>query len=286
MRLKLIGVTIVLALAAGFHGVLRAQEVLRPIDPATQPSAPALKRLLIIGQAKGYQHDSISSAMATLYDIGRRTGKWETIFKTDCTSITKKPLKWGNKNLTAFDAIAFFTDGDLDMDDSQKADLLSFVHDDGKGFIGIHSAAITFTKWPEYGKMLGGYYDEHPWGIFDAPLIVEDPKFPGMNNFPIRFTMHDEIYQIKDFSRDNVRVLLRLDATKLDLTKKGVHRKDGDFAVVWAHTYGNGRVLYNGLGHPPEVWDRPDFQKMWLEMVQWSMGLVDGDATPRPMPTQ
>jgi hypothetical protein len=27
-------------------------------------------------------------------------------------------------------------------------------------------------------------------------------------------------------------------------------------------------VLYNGLGHVQAVWDRPDFQKMWLEMVQ------------------
>ena len=60
-------------------------------------------------------------------------------------SSPRRPLKWGAKNLNDFDAIAFFTDGDLDMDDSQKADLLSFVRDDGKGFIGIHSAAITFT---------------------------------------------------------------------------------------------------------------------------------------------
>jgi len=25
-------------------------------------------------------------------------------------------------------------------------------------------------------------------------------------------------------------------------------------------------------------------QQMWLAMVQWSMGLVPGDATPRPKP--
>src|SRR3954468_23389553 len=159
------------------------------------------RNLLIIGQAKGYQHDSITDAMATLYKIGRESGKWETTFRTDCKNITRKPLKWGAKNLDNFDAIVFFTDGDLDMDDSQKADLLSFVHDDGKGFIGIHSAAITFTNWPEYGKMIGGYFDGHPWGTFDAPLLVEDADFPGMKHLPAAFTMKDEIYQIKDFSR-------------------------------------------------------------------------------------
>jgi uncharacterized protein len=98
------------------------------------------------------------------------------------------------------------------------------------------------------------------------------------------FELQDEIYQIKDFSRKNVRVLLRLDADKLELTRKGVKRTARDFAVIWARNYGKGRVLYNGLGHVQAVWDRPEFQKMWLEMIPWSMGLVPGDATPRPEP--
>ena len=103
-----------------------------------------------------------------------------------------------------------------------------------------------------------------------------------MKHFPRDFTLKDEIYQIKNFSRDNVRVLLRLDGEKVDLSRKGVHRDNRDFAVIWARNYGKGRVLYNGLGHRLEVWDRPDIQKMWLEMVPWAMGLVPGDATPRP----
>jgi type 1 glutamine amidotransferase len=236
--------------------------------------------LLFIGQAKGYQHEAISTAMATFYNLGRSSGLWNTVLRTDCTAITKKPLKWEAKNLDAYDAIVFFTDGDLDMDESQKADLLSFVRDDGKGFIGIHSAAITFTHWPEYGRMLGGYFDGHPWGQFNAPLVVEDPRFPGMKNFPASFTLFDEIYQIKDFSRANARVLLSLDAPKIDLTRKGVKPNNSDFPVVWAKNYGKGRVLYNGLGHVQAVWERPDFQKMWIEMVQWSMGLIPGDAKP------
>ncbi len=246
-----------------------------------QPAEKPKHNLLFIGQAKGYQHEAISTAMATFYNLGRSSGLWNTVLRTDCTAITRKPLKWEAKNLASFDAIIFFTDGDLDMDASQKADLLSFVRDDGKGFIGIHSAAITFTAWPEYGQMLGGYFDGHPWGQFNAPLVVEDSRFPGMENFPATFTLFDEIYQLKDFSRQNVRVLLSLDADKIDLSRKGVKRTDKDFPVIWAKTYGKGRVLYNGLGHVQAVWERPDFQKMWLETVQWSMGLIPGDATPR-----
>jgi uncharacterized protein len=270
--MRLLRYTLVLAVILGAIDAAAAQERRR--------------RLLVIGQSKGYQHDSISTAMATLYNLGRSSHYWDTFFRTDCTALTKKPLRWGAKNLDAFDAVAFFTDGDLDMNETQKADLLSFIRDDGKGFIGIHSAAITFLSWPEYGKMLGGYYDGHPWGEFPAPLVVEDQDFPGMKHFPRTFTLQDEIYQIRDFSRDKVRVLMRLDAGKVDQSRKGVHRKDGDFAVIWARTYGKGRVLYNGLGHRQDVWERPDIQKMWLDLVRWSMGDLPGDATPRPAPAQ
>ncbi len=270
--MKLIRFIVVLAVGLGAAGAAFAQD--RP------------RRLLVIGQSKGYEHDSISTAMATLFNMGRRGHQWETFFRTDCAAITKKPRKWGAKNLSAFDAVAFFTDGDLDMDDSQKADLLSFIRDDGKGFIGIHSAAITFLSWPEYGKMLGGRFDGHPWGEFEAPLIVEDSEFPGMKHFPRAFTLRDEIYQIKDFSRDDVRVLLRLDASQLDLSRKGVRSKDNSFPVIWARKYGKGRVLYSGLGHRQEVWERPEVQKMWQDQVRWSLGDLPGDASPSPAPKQ
>jgi len=210
---------------------------------------PLKKKLLFIGQTKGWQHDSVSNAAGTLWKLGHETGLWDTYIKTDCQLVTKKKLGLNAKTLDFFDAVAFCTSGELDMDDSQKADLLSFVKDDGKGFIAIHAGSDTFYKWPEYGDMVGGYFDEHPWGTFDAPLVVEDPGFPGMQFLPGAFTMRDEIYQIKQFSREKVRVLLKLDANKLDLTNPKVHRTDKDFAVIWARTYGKGRVMYDGLGH-------------------------------------
>jgi type 1 glutamine amidotransferase len=242
------------------------------------------RRVLFIAQSKGYQHEAISAAMNTLYRLGQESGAWDVTLRTDCSALTKKPLQWEAKNLDAYDAVVFYTDGELDMDDAQKADLLSFIRDDGKGFLGIHSAAITFTAWPEYGRLLGGRFDGHPWGVFQAPIVVEAPDFPGLGHLPLRFSAQDEIYQIKDFSRDQVRVLLRLDADKLDLNRDGVHRADRDFAVAWAQPYGKGRVLYNGLGHTAAVWERPELQPMWKEMMLWTLGIRPGAADPRPRP--
>src|ERR1043166_1440040 len=104
------------------------------------------KRLLIIGEEKGYRHEAVSHAMATIERLGRETGLWDTTIRTDTEVLTKKKLEYNAKNLNDFNTVLFFTGGDLEMDSQQKADFLSFIHDDGKGFIGIHSATITFAE--------------------------------------------------------------------------------------------------------------------------------------------
>ena len=221
--------------------------------------------------------------MATIERLGEESGLWETTIRTDTEVLTKKKLEYNAPNLNDFDAVLFFTSGELELDTQQKADLLSFVRDDGKGFIGVHSATITLTEWPEYGDMIGGYFDEHPWGTFDAPIIVEDQGFPGMQQWPRSFVLRDEIYQIKNYSRDKVRVLMRLDPSKLDLANPRVHRSDHDFAVTWAKMYGKGRVYYSCLGHVKENWDNPQLQKMYSEAIRWATGMLDADLTPRPL---
>jgi len=242
------------------------------------------KRLLVVGSVKGWQHDATSHAMGTLWKLGQESQLWDTYIKTDTQLVTKKKLPANGKNLDYFDAVAFYTTGELDMDDEQKAALIAFVKEDGKGFLGVHSAPDTFYKWPEYGEMLGGYFDGHPWNTFEAPIINEDPTNPIVSMFPKSFTVYDEIYQARAFSREKSRVLLRLNENKLDLTKPAVKRTDKDFAVAWMHQYGKGRVFYSSLGHTEQSWDRPDVQKMWVEAVKWCMGLSEADATPRPRP--
>ena len=244
----------------------------------------AKKRILAIGEVKGYQHDATTHGLATIWKMGQESGLWETYIRTDSQLITNNKLEGNARNLDYYEAGDFYTTGELGMDDSQKKDLLSFIREDGKGFIGSHSAADTFYQWPEYGEMVGGYFDHHPWGTFQAPVVVEDRAHPIVKHFPAAFTVHDEIYQFKNYSRDRVRVLMRLDAEKLDLTNKNVNRTDKDFAVAWLRNYGKGGVFYSTLGHTQSSWDRPDVQKMWLEAIRWALKLSEAEATPRPLP--
>jgi uncharacterized protein len=242
------------------------------------------KHLLVLGEEKGYRHEAVSHAMATIERLGKENGLWDTTIRTDTEVLTKKKLEFNAKNLNDFDAVLFYTGWELELDAQQRADLLSFVHDDGKGFVGVHSAAITFPSWPEFVEMVGGTFDEHPWKTFDAPIIVEDPNFPGMQQWPRAFVLKDEIYQMKAYSRDKLHVLMSLDASKLDLANPKVHRADRDFAVTWAKMYGKGRVYYSTLGHPEENWDDPRLQKMYVEAIKWAMGLENADLSSHPAP--
>ena len=200
---------------------------------------------------------------------------WDTYIRTDSQLLTKKKLEGNAKNLDYFDAVFFYTTGTLDLDDSQKADLLAFVKEDGKGFLGSHSATDTYYDWPEYGDLIGAYFNEHPWGQVKCRIKVEDRGFPATKHFPAQIDMYDEMYQFKaPYSRDKLRVLMSIDPGSVDLANPRVHRTDKDFAVTWVHQYGKGRVFYSSLGHREEVWDRKDIQTMWIEGIKWAMGLT------------
>jgi uncharacterized protein len=253
---------------------------------AHAPAPRTMKRILVLGAALGWQHDSIPDAMTTIWNLGHESKLWEAYVRTDYGLITKKNAGVNAKNLDAFDALVFVnTTGEMTLDETQKKDLLSFVHDDGKGFVGVHAALDANYKWPEYGEMIGGWFDEHPWMTFEAPILLEDPDFPAVRHFPRAFTKRDEIYQAKGWSRDKVNVLLRLDERKLQYEGNSrVHRDDRDFAVAWSKMYGKGRVFYSTLGHTNESWSDPDVRTMYFEAIKWALGLTEGSTLSHPKP--
>ncbi len=254
--------------------------------PPPQVKQIHLKHVLVIGQTKGFEHDSVSAAMAAIYNMGKETGLWDTVMRTDTELLTKKDIARNGKNLNHFDAVVFAsTTGELDMDAGQKQDMIAFVREDGKGFVGIHAALDTNYNWPEYGEMIGGWFDQHPWMTFNAPIVTEDPDFPAVRHLPKAFVKYDEIYQPKEWSRSKVNVLLSLDSTKLDYTNNPrIHRADHDFPVAWTNLYGKGRVFYSTLGHTEESWEDPDIRKMYFEAIKWSLGMTEGSTSSHGRP--
>ena len=67
----------------------------------------------------------------------------------------------------------------------------------------------TIYKYRIGGNLIG----EFPSA--DMHIIVEDPKFPGVQGFPRRFTFRDQYTIVgPNYSRETDNVIMRMDPTK------------------------------------------------------------------------
>ncbi len=261
------------------------------MDGMATSRRPGRKNLLAWGDVRnGFQHDSVSHAFSVIERLGYESQLYDTYIRTDSQPITKHGLYGSDgqavygKDLNDFDAIFFFGVREIDLTAQQRADLLSFIHDDGRGFVGVHTATTAFLSWPEFGDMLGGRFVDHPWKIITAPVIVEDPQFPATRYLPPVFNLTEEFYQNRGVNRAEVDVVLRLDTRHVNLNQPDIVIKNGDFPLAWSKHYGKGRVFYSALGHDRTTWDIPDIQRHYFEAVLWAMGLTGGVVRPHPEP--
>jgi uncharacterized protein (TIGR03437 family) len=230
------------------------------------------KRVLYLTHSAGFRHDSIDVSKRVLRDIAAGSGKLDIVSTEELSAISETSLR-------EFDAVLFFTSGELALSLEQKNALLSFIRG-GKGFAGVHSATDTLYNWAEYGDLIGGYFDGHPW-VQEVRIDVEDAENPFVKHLGPSFRIVEEIYQFRAFSRERVRVLMTLDTNSVDLRAQGVNRTDGDFALAWTRSYGSGRMFYTALGHFDGTWLDTRFQTMMLNALLWVTGESQAESAPR-----
>lgn len=270
-----------------------------PSEPAAK--AAAKRKLLVCTRTLGFRHASIPVGAAALAELGKKTGAFEVVHREDLDCFE-------SAELASFDAVCFLnstgevfdaaatekTDDKLPASAAERAarlkkNLLDFVAG-GKGLVGIHSATDMFYQWPEYGAMIGGYFDGHPWHE-DVVIRNEEPRHPlcaALRGRPLE--IKDEIYQLKDpYARQRQRVLLSLDTARCDMTKPGIHRTDADFGVSWIREHGNGRVFYCSLGHRDEIYWNQTVLAHYLAGIQFALGdlkLAPEQIAPRAAASQ
>lgn len=262
-----------------------------PSKATTAPKRP--RKLLILTQCEGFPHSSVPYAAKALAIMGRKTGAFDATVVEDLAILERTEFD-------TFDAIAMDNTTlrlpllPLDvrgMDAAQKVEadardnrarqrFLDFIRN-GKGLVGIHAATDCLSDWPEYGELIGGYFDGHPWSE-NVRVKLDDPGHPlvaAFNGQP--FDVTDEIYQFRaPYSREKLRVLLSLDTGAINMSKQGIKRQDKDFAVAWIREYGKGRVFYFSLGHRHEIlWNAP-ILRCYLDGIQYALGDLAADAKP------
>lgn len=253
------------------HRILRGLTLALVVSTALAGQA---NRVLYVTHSAGFRHGSLELSAETLERIAREDGRIAVEQTEDVSRLNAAAL-------AAYDAVFFFTSGELPISDQQKQDLINFIRG-GKGFGGVHSATDTFYTWPEYLEIIGARFNGHPW-VQDVDIHVEAGGDPAVAHLGTEFRILAETYQFRGFSRERSRVLLALEPDSVDLGAVGANEGTRDFPLAWRHRYGNGRVFYTALGHFDETWRDERFQRMVLEGLLWLTGLTEAEAAPRPL---
>jgi type 1 glutamine amidotransferase len=141
-------------------------------------------------------------------------------------------------------------------------------------------------QWPEFNKLIGGYFKFH-WP--DPQLIyvkIDDPNSPLTAMFHGKdFEIHDETYTFvqESFSRSNVHVLTSIDYAKMsaeDKAKEVNPRSDGDYALSYIRREGKGRVFYEGHGHSDRVYAMTPMLEHLRAGIQYALGDLKADDSP------
>ena len=287
--------------AGGAGPAVKPEEITKITQamPETAPAKPQkARKLLVFTLTRGFPHSSVPVAAKAFEIMGQKTGAFEAVLSDDIAMFEPEKLR-------QFDAVVMDnTTGDPFAGDTKnltpeeqktakdrsarlRQSLLDFVRG-GKGIIGVHAATDCFYNWKEYGEMMGGYFNGHPF--YDIVVKNDDAKNPINAAFQGEgFAIRDEMYTFREpYSRDKLRILLSIDMEKTKLAddaakpgfKKGENRPDHDYAISWIKEQGRGRVFYCSFGHEHNIFWKTPILQHYLAGIQYALGDLQADATP------
>jgi hypothetical protein len=250
------------------------------------------KSVLVFTKSSGWEHDVVKRVDGKLSIVEQAITALGSKQGFNVTA-TKDGGVFDSKDFAKYAAVLFYTTGDLTtvgtdknpaMSAQGKQSLLNAIHN-GIGFVGVHAASDTFHTPPDpqdnsnryiahgdksdpYLRMLGGEFITHGSSprLQTTNIIVNDPKFPGLQGVASPFSFNDEWYSLKDF-RTDLHVILTLDT-------KGMSGKPYErppYPMTWARMEGKGRVFYTAIGDRPENWSSELFLNLLGGGIRWAI---------------
>ena len=210
---------------------------------AAQPAEGKIKLLFMRGG--GHDWKGFTPIMVGLLE---KTGDFDVTLTVDLDDLKAE-------NINKFDMVLFYGSGRDFTDEKQEQGLGNFVRAGG-GLAGVH-ATDAFKKSDVYWEMFGGRFAGHGGGKFTVYAYdKQHPIMAGIEDFEIT----DETYSHDYHKNACMRCLMRM------------NRGDERQSMTWIQQYGKGRVFNTGLGHGPEAWTNPQFQRMVVRGLYWAAG--------------
>jgi type 1 glutamine amidotransferase len=139
--------------------------------------------------------------------------------------------------------------------------------------------------WPDFNRMIGGYFKYHWVDPQHIVYKIDDPSSPLTAMFSGGFEINDETYTfgIHSWSRGNLHVLTSIDYSKMseaDKLKEDYPREDHDYGLSWIRREGKGRVFYEAHGHSERVYAIKPMLEHLLAGTQYALGDLKANDTP------
>ena len=131
----------------------------------------------------------------------------------------------------------------------------------GGTLLGLHTASICFSDWPEWSALLGGHWE---WGTSWHPQpepVSVTPNSQAMLAHLPAFHVQDELYTDLRVS-PSAQVLAHGQSPAMPKPQP----------VIWSHTVGRGRVIYDALGHDSASLSDPAHAQWLRASVAWALG--------------
>jgi len=300
--------------------VARVSDLLQMMSalPESAPAKPARpRRVLVLAKAQGFVHSSIPLAARTIEALGQKTGAWTTVITYNAADVNEQNLQQYDAIFLASTTGTFLDDPkDPAVTDARRKALLDFVRG-GKGVAGIHAATDSYhgggvapaasggkapvdggsPLWPEFNRLIGGYFKYHWLYPTQIAVKIEDPDnpvnaaFTSLNattgvRMPRAFSVVDEVYTFNEtsWSRARAHVLTSIDYSKMPAEVKAQEpapqRTDHDYALSYIQREGKGRVFVEVLGHDESIYKMPSMLAHILAGMQYVIGDLQADDSP------
>lgn len=128
----------------------------------------------------------------------------------------------------------------------------------GGALLGLHTASICFSDWSEWQSLLGGRWVwGSSWHPAPEPVTITIEPNTALSHLPA-FTVHDELYS--DLALDPDTVVLATGVSSAMVTPQ---------PVIWQHQVGQGRVVYDALGHDSASLNHPTHARLLQDAARW-----------------
>lgn len=128
----------------------------------------------------------------------------------------------------------------------------------GGALLGLHTASICFSDWPEWQSLLGGRWVwGSSWHPAPEPVTITIEPNTALSHLPA-FTVHDELYSDLELNPDTT--VLATGVSHAMVTPQ---------PVIWQHQVGQGRVVYDALGHDSASLNHPTHARLLQDAARW-----------------